>query len=249
MDNDKEVRQKLQIIQHKVREIEESHIEEVRGLQKRIEVLTQDFETLKRKAASFEKSNASLSESLAQSVADHKSAQAELEKAECLCMIVSKERDQLQSSLAHMEGLLVTSRNTSRGSDAALRETQQNFEIIVAELESKLQGKQTELVKSNAATAKMQKSIDALKMVISDKEREIELLQETVRRECVERTTLLMRAGTLSVPLTNQQTVTTKSAELKSSMLLEGQQQELPGFGFEDINNINWQKIKNRRKR
>lgn len=242
----KDVQNKLQIIQRKVRDIEASNALEVRGLQEKIDALTQERDALKKNVTALEISCSDVKESLTQSIAYHKTMQVALEKAQANNSLVTNERDQLQMSLSHMEGLLTASRISGKSGESAMRETQRNYEARVEELEGTVRGLQGELRKSQAASDKAQRSIDGYKKLTAEKDAEIAMLQETVRKECVERTLLLQQTqagGRLAfaepAPPQPQQAP-------QDVMMFNNQDQEVSAVSQEDTT---WKKLKSRKKR
>jgi len=175
--------------------------------------------------------------------------QVALEKAQANSLLVTSERDQLQASLSHMEGLLTASRISGKSGESAMRETQRNYEARVEELEDTVRGQQSELRKSKAASDKLQKSVDDFKKLAADKDAEIALLQETVRKECVERTLLMQQAHVALMPMPGARIAQTESAApqrtpSKDVMVFSSQEQGAPSE--EDVA---WQKLKGRKRR
>jgi len=247
----KDVQQRLQIIQRKVRDIEASNAIETRSLQEKIDALTQERDALKKNITTLEISFADMKESLTQSVAYHTSMQVALEKEQANGLLVAKERDQLQASLSHMEGLLTASRISGKGGESAIREMQRNYDARVEELEGALRGQQSELRRSKAAAATAQKYIEDAKQMAAAKDAEAAMLQETVRQQCVERALLMQQAHVALMPMPGARAAQTESfapqcASSQDVMLFSNPEREVCAASEEDST---WKKLKARKKR
>lgn len=181
-----EVHQRLKSIQLKLRDIEQSNAAEVIQMQHQIDLATEKYVTL-------QKLTVDQKEYCDRIDAENTRLHLQLRKSESSCEQAVNERDQLQQSLSHMEGLLTASRSSFRNSESTLSETQRNYESRIEELESKVSLKSVELKSSVDANTKLKRSISDLHAAAAQKDSEISMLQEIIRRECVERTNMQER--------------------------------------------------------
>jgi chromosome segregation ATPase len=191
---DKEVQERLRSITAKVREIEESSSSEIRVLTDNLQTMTKERDALLIQVAALRSSAVDVKSSQER---DAKKLRIDLAAAQTAAGVANAERDQLQRSLAHMEGLVKTSRDKAKTADSDLAEVQRNYEAQIAELEGTLHRKDKEIAKNKASLEELRRAAKDLKSLVTEKSEEVSMLQDVVRKECIERTLLKQELTTL----------------------------------------------------